>query len=356
MKKILLVLLTFGMLCGCQGKKEDTSVKIGVILPLTGDLAFLGNFMKNSILLNDSLNSELFIFEDCGGDPKQAVLATNKLINTDKVSALISSVSYLSESINPLLKSKGIPHFILSFSPRLWKEDNVIQPFVSTDQEAEMFVKYIAEHGISSVAFLRHQEPDATYGYDNYVKPRLDSMNVSITDIVFDNKTVRDFKNDILKIKSSNVQLLIIQSLAYNIPNIISAINTYDLRVPVLGDLNFLDIPDANTRSLVEGIPFIGVEYLVSENYKLYQTRYLERYNTLAFALGSFAYDLSILLDDSFMIFQDKSQQEIITHLNNLGRNNKRTISDNVYFGADGQLVVQYCLMKYQNGMIQMCE
>ena len=27
MKKILLVLLTFGMLCGCQGKKEDNVIK-----------------------------------------------------------------------------------------------------------------------------------------------------------------------------------------------------------------------------------------------------------------------------------------------------------------------------------------
>lgn len=348
MKKILCIMLTAIMFVGCQEKKDDNNVKIGVILPMTGDLSFLGTFMQNSLMLADTGDDVSYIFEDCGGDPKQAVLATNKLINSDDVSAIISSLSYLSEAINPILAAKDIPHFILSFSPKLWEEKNVIQSFVSTKQEAEMFVKYIKDNQISSVAFLRHQEPDASYGYDHYIKPALDSMNVSIVDVVFNNQTVRDFKNDILKVKDSNAELLIIQSLAYNIPNIIAAINTYDLNIPLLGDLNFLDIQDSQTRSLVENIPFIGIDYLLTKNYKLYQEEYVSKYNVDAFALGTFAHDLSILLRES-VVLQETAKPAIIDRLNHLDRING-TINDKIIFDSNGQLMINYCIMKYSNG------
>lgn len=351
MKKIFILLMTVGILCGCQGTTNENSQKIGVILPLTGDLSFLGNFMRNSMLLNAKGDDVQFIFEDCGGESKQAVLAVNKLVNIDKVSAIVSSVSYLSEAINPVLEAQGIPHFILSFSPRLSKEKNVIQPFVSSMQEAEMFVKYIEENNISSVAFLRHQEPDATYAYDNYTKLVLDSMNVSIVDVVFNNKTIRDFKNDILKIKASNAELLIIQSLAYNIPNIINAINTYDLRIPLLGDLNFLDIPHKETCLLVEGIPFIGLEFLESKNYDLYEAAYISEYDSHVFALGAFACDISALLQNP-TILQDSSKDEIIKRLND--ENGKvKTISNQSNFNNEGELVVNYSIMEYHNAKVR---
>jgi hypothetical protein len=211
-----------------------------------------------------------------------------------------------------------------------------------------MFIKYIKDNNISSVAFLRHQEPDATYGYDHYIKPALDSMNVSIIDIGFNNQTVRDFKNDILKIKASNAELLIIQSLAYNIPNIVAAINAYDLNIPLLGDLNFLDIQDNQTRKLVENIPFIGIDYLLSSNYKLYKDIYFSKYNMDAFALGTFAHDLSILLRKSKLL-QETSKPAIINQINHLDKING-IINDKIIFDSNGQLIVDYCVMKYSNG------
>ena len=289
---VLIVVILIGTLFLYQycSKREDNVKKVGLILPLTGDLAFVGEFMKNSILLDST--DVTYIIEDCGGETKSATMAASKLINRDKVSIIVSTLSFLSEAINPICEKANVPHFILSFSPTLIEKDNVIQPFISTRIEAETFVDYIKKGNFKKVAFLRHQEPDATFGFEKIIRPQLEIMGVEIIDVGFNNTTIKDFKPEILKIKQAEPDLLVIQSLAYNIPNIVSAIKAYNISTPILGDVNFLDIQDSQTMELVEGIPFVGIQSLLSPNYKKYKDNYVLKYKKAPFALGSFAYDL----------------------------------------------------------------
>lgn len=311
---IILVVAVVGVILlqprACSRKKQDVK-KVGVILPSTGDLAFLGEFMGNSILLDSS--DVTYIVEDCQGETKQAIMAANKLISKDKVSYIVTSLSYLSEAVNPVCENANIPHFILSFSPKLIEKNNVIQPFISTRLEAEKFVEYIIEKDYKKVAFLRHQEPDATYGFENIIKPKLEQHGVQIVDISFNNTTIKDFKPEILKVLQAEPDLMVIQSLAYNIPNIVSAMKSYNFAIPVLGDVNFLDIQDAQTMTLVDGIPFVGIESVLSENYKQYRDKYVAKYKKEPFALGSFAYDLGLYLK---YIPAGASHEEILDILN----------------------------------------
>ena len=328
-------------LCSCS--KQTNVKKVGVILPLTGDLAFLGDFMKNSLLLDTT--DVTYIIEDCQGETKQAIMAANKLINKDKVSYIVSSLSFLSEAINPICKKKDIPHFILSFSPSLVDKENVIQSFVSTRIESEEFVSFIKNNHYKKVAFLRHQEPDATYGFERIIEPELKKMGVEIVDVCFNNATIKDFKSELLKINQAEPELLIIQSLAYNIPNIISAINIYNMSIPILGDINFLDIQDPQTMDLVEGIPFVGIESVLSPNYQNYTKKYLNKYKKAPFALGSFAYDLGCYLQ---FLPEDASVNEILSIINktedsSIVNNNK------VRFNKTGQENVTCKILTFHN-------
>ncbi len=328
MKKVAIILVSLAVLIGIgygisrKYSRKSETLKVGVILPLTGDLGFVGEFMRNSMLL-DSTNVK-YIIEDCQSKPSQATMAANKLINQDKVSYVVSTLSFLSEAVNPVCESKNIPHFILSFSPTLVDKSNIIQPFVSTRLEAEKFVDYISSHQFHKVAFLRHQEPDATYGFENIIEPKLKEMGVEIIDVPFNNTTIKDFKPEILKIKQTEPELMVIQSLAYNIPNIVSAIKTYDITIPVLGDVNFLDIQDIQTMELVEGIPFVGIQSVLTPNYKEFKRKYVAKYNINPFALGSFAYDLGLYLRQ---IPAHASMDEIMPLLN--GMKDPSLVNDN---------------------------
>lgn len=324
--------------------EKDTSVKkVGLILPLSGDLAFVGEFMKNSILLDST--DVTYIIEDCQGETRLATMAANKLINTDKVSAVVSTLSFLSESINPICEKANIPHFILSFSPGLVEKHNVIQPFISTRLESEAFVNYIKQNNYRKVAFLKHQEPDATYGFEKIIKPQLDSLGINIIDISFNNATIRDFKPEILKIKQANPDLVIIQSLAYNIPNIVSALKSYNISFPILGDVNFLDIQDSQTMELVEGIPFVGLQSLLKPNYKTYKEKYLSKYNKSPFALGSFAYDLGLYLKK---IPSYSNIDNILSTINEI-KDSSIVNDNNVRFNEIGQENVVCKILTFKN-------
>jgi len=81
-----------------QTKKESDEIKIGAILPLTGDIAVYGQKMKEGVdLAVKQINSKggingkqiKVLYEDDHGDPKTSVSAVQKLITTEKVPVII---------------------------------------------------------------------------------------------------------------------------------------------------------------------------------------------------------------------------------------------------------------------------
>lgn len=331
MKKVFLAVVSLMVIVGCNPKTSDLT-KVGVILPQTGDLSFLGEFMSNSLLL-DSTAVEYYI-EDCSGNPKDAALAAQKLISVNDVDYIVSSLSFLSEAINPICKQNKVPHFILSFSPVLTNENNVIQPFVNSYQEAEAFINYIQGSNVKSVVFLRHIETDADYVFEHYTKHKLDELGIKVNSIQFDNNTVRDFKSEVLKVKQINPDLLVIQALAYNIPSLISSLNAYNVDIPLLGDLNFLDIQDDELKKSLNGIPFVGLNYVLSENYSHFTRSYTKMYSKQPFALGVFAYDLGHYL--SALPHGLVDREEILTILNTFDDislvNSEKHFNDSAFF------------------------
>ncbi len=82
---------------GCVSQKD--TIKIGVALPLNGELAMYGNSGRAALeYASDSMGNEIlgkkieFIFEDSGCDAEKGSLAFNKLINVDKVQYIIGGI------------------------------------------------------------------------------------------------------------------------------------------------------------------------------------------------------------------------------------------------------------------------
>ncbi len=77
--------------------KEVSSIKIGAILPMTGDLATYGGGIKNAAELaveNSGLKDkiQLVVEDDHSCVPADAVGAAQKLINLDKVNGILGAV------------------------------------------------------------------------------------------------------------------------------------------------------------------------------------------------------------------------------------------------------------------------
>ena len=103
---IIIVGISFAVNWNKNDSKSDTKIKVGVILPLSGDYAVLGESVKNSMQLSynelEKKNVEL-IYEDGGFNSVKAVSAYKKLQDIDNVDIVIGLDSPTLESIKPVI-------------------------------------------------------------------------------------------------------------------------------------------------------------------------------------------------------------------------------------------------------------
>ena len=115
---LLLVLILFSTtLTGCSTK--EATIKIGGIAPVTGDAATFGISTRNGYEMaieevNDKggiLGKKVeLVFADDKGDPTEGATAAQKLINQDKVVAIVGTVmSSVTLAFAPICQSTGIP-------------------------------------------------------------------------------------------------------------------------------------------------------------------------------------------------------------------------------------------------------
>ena len=97
---ILVAVMALALIPGCAD--DSDKIKVGVIAPLTGDVAVYGNAVKNAVdLYVEQLNAaggvngrqiKLIVYDD-KGDPTESLNAYNKLVSSDKIVALIGPVT-----------------------------------------------------------------------------------------------------------------------------------------------------------------------------------------------------------------------------------------------------------------------
>ena len=126
-------------------------IKVGVILPLTGEVGYIGQEIQKGIeLAKDEAGIAVnLIYEDEKCQGKEGVTAFQKLINVDKVDALLGPVCVTSgKSIAQFLKQTTIPVVGLTpssdFSASGGK--NVFTTLLPVRRYAEKWASYLAKH------------------------------------------------------------------------------------------------------------------------------------------------------------------------------------------------------------------
>ena len=109
--------LSAGLACGCGSDEKRPAVKVGVLLPYTGDSAAVGGSLERAVVMavesvnrGDGLGGKdlLPVFADTRSDPDRAHEAVDKLLAED-IQALIGPESYeIADRILPRLKERGV--------------------------------------------------------------------------------------------------------------------------------------------------------------------------------------------------------------------------------------------------------
>ena len=124
MKKLILSLFMILALGACKDEKKqeadaDTKpvIKIGAILPLTGDNSVVGAAVKAGVqaAIDDKAKENLkyhyvAVFEDNQHAPAKSATVANKLMTVDKVNMLFSFTTGIGRVVAPLAENKKILH------------------------------------------------------------------------------------------------------------------------------------------------------------------------------------------------------------------------------------------------------
>jgi len=167
MKKWLLSLCMVLALVACkEEKKEEVQanakpvIKIGATLPLSGDLAYVGDGAKNALNMviekwqkTDTKYDYQVIFEDDMVKPKQAALNTHKFIDVDKANVVVSVFGVVDRPVDEIANQNKV----ISLSCSYGKDDVSEYGFNTSPQNEEIYTSVVQElkkRNVKTVALL----------------------------------------------------------------------------------------------------------------------------------------------------------------------------------------------------------
>jgi len=221
MKKWLLSLCMVLALAACDDKKETAQanskpvVKIGVILPLTGANSYMGNQMQEGYEFvkeyqHPDINYELIYFDD-QQSPAKAAVGVKKLIEVDKVDALLTGTSQTASVVADAAQNARIMHLGISSDNRFTEKAYNYTMAPDALDESTVMLKHLKKHGYHNIALITANETFADLVQGNMNK-LAEKYNMQI---VFDEKFntgATDYRILLHKAEQTNPDIYILQS------------------------------------------------------------------------------------------------------------------------------------------------
>jgi len=194
------------------------SIKIGVVAPLTGDLAFIGEGIRDSILLakenlGDTQYTYELIFEDDQLDSKMSASAANKLISVDKVDAIVSFGSGPGNVISPIAEQNKVVHFGIATDPVVAKGEYNFIHWTPLAEENRVFVAELQRRGIKKLGIFESNAQGANALIAD-LKEKLKGTDIEIVTEQIFNSGERDFRSIIAKAKDSGAQIYMLMAFS----------------------------------------------------------------------------------------------------------------------------------------------
>ncbi len=214
---ILLIITSLSLSISC-GKKDTGTIKIGAILPLTGDAAVYGEMAKKGIEqkvieINSSGgigNKKLrIIYEDDQALPDKGVAAFQKLVSVDKVQVVLGAMpSSVTLAIAPIAERKEVVLFSpASSSPKVSQAGDYVFRNVTSDIYDGMIMARYAFNELNLRKFgIIFVNNDFGVGLRSSFRSEVEKLGGAIVTVESFNQNDTDFKTQIQKLKESKVE------------------------------------------------------------------------------------------------------------------------------------------------------
>lgn len=253
------------LLVGCGDKPKSNNYKIGAILPLTGQIGYIGEQELVGLKLGvEDINSRAttngfgiqLIPEDFASQPTNAVTAAHKLIDIDKVDALFVSTTSATRAVAPLAQAANIPLLAMSSDPEITGASPVVyRVFMNSGVEQGLLAERLSVLGMKKVFVLYNQDRAFEAAYRE-LKGLLEAKGMKNVAAETFEKTQTDFRNVIQKAKQSGADAYVFIGFGSEFPLILSQWGDKG-KARYFGNYTFGTAgAQSQGKSLIEGIEF----------------------------------------------------------------------------------------------------
>jgi branched-chain amino acid transport system substrate-binding protein len=142
------------IVAGCGSSTTSGPIKIGVILPYSGDGQYYSKMIENGVRAKlDEVGNKIqgrdvqLVTADSAGDPAKGAEAAKKLVEVDKVDVVLPDLfSNVSLAIQDYLATTGTPMVLTSQSLPFMKGDLAFAPYGTTVSSSTLMGPYVVDN------------------------------------------------------------------------------------------------------------------------------------------------------------------------------------------------------------------
>jgi ABC-type branched-subunit amino acid transport system substrate-binding protein len=178
-------------------------VKIGATLPLSGDLAEVGeaNLQSMKMALNEWQNKDTkyhyeIVFENDLMQSKKAALNASKFINADRVKSIFSIWGVVAPVTAEVARKNNILNFVCAAMPGITDSNHVLNNYTQEEEIFKTLSKWLHSNDVKSVAYVT-TNAGFFAGRAKYAKDFLENEGFAVTDIEIYAPDTKDFRMSI---------------------------------------------------------------------------------------------------------------------------------------------------------------
>lgn len=269
--KSLFRLLALGTLAVffTQCKNQESAARIGIDIPLTGSYAWWGHEFKEGVDIYAAKDNDLsIVFEDNHGKTADAVTSANKLINIDKIDALVTLFAPFSFPIRDIAEKAQLP-FVSTFNSTTTFTEGykyIFSDFTTNDQTLPLLVDYVTESvQLKKGVFLCVNDDYGTDGA-KLVSELLANKGITIEGEFF-NTGESDFRNFFTKRLKKDIEFIFIIARDRDLINAVNQVRERDKDLLILGVASFdapvvwEGIPESNQSNILFASSYFEKDY-----------------------------------------------------------------------------------------------
>lgn len=270
---ILIILITIVVIFGFKAnfKDQNRHVKIGVTLPITGNLSMYGESILNGINMavaeqnnSDSLKIDLIV-GDNQGLSSRAVSDVNKFIYVDKVPVIFNATEVIGLSTKDLIEKEGTPMIISSTTYILTKKDSpqfTFRDYWNFYDISKKFNKVMKDSNVTSVKILG-QNDNSYFDFKNGITQN----NITLLAEEKFNYGNKDFRTNLIKLDISKEDTLAVFAFPVEAALIIKQLQELNIKPKNLIITEATEYPVVSDKNNLEYLSEVhALSYVVSDS------------------------------------------------------------------------------------------